>query len=122
MTKYSKVRQTLPEKKSITVAVLLNFFIPGTGYMYMGKIGLGITALLMTALLLIEASITTYLFVWAIMNVIMAIDMLLIGRKQQKEISEIVAMTTKVCPKYAETIKVDALVCRFCGADVSRVL
>ena len=34
MTKYSTVRQTLSEKKSITVAVLLNFFIPGAGYMY----------------------------------------------------------------------------------------
>jgi len=122
MTKYSTFRQTLPEKKNITVAVLLNFFIPGAGYMYMGKIGLRITALLMTAFLLIGASIATYLFVWAIMNTVMAIDMLLIGRKQQKEMSELVAMTTKVCPQCAETIKVDAVVCRFCGADVSRVL
>ncbi len=48
------------------------------------------------------------------MNAIMAIDMVILGRKKEQEYEETTMMK---CPKCAELIKKEAKVSKHCGAD-----
>ena len=107
-----------PAEKSIPLAIGLNLLLPGVGYMYMGRVLLGICVLLLIGGIYAGTAMLGFFYAWGGLNLIMAIDMLILGRKREKDIA---AATTKVCPKCAESIKRDAKVCRFCGADVSRV-
>ena len=115
---YAAIGAKAPAEKSIPLAIGLNLVLPGVGYMYMGRVLLGICVLILTGGIYAGTAMLGFFYAWGGLNLIMAIDMLILGRKREKEIA---AATTKVCPKCAESIKRDAKVCRFCGADVSRV-
>ena len=72
------------KEKSLPLAIGLNLLFPGLGYMYMGKVIIGIAA----ALLIVGIYATTGLLyigpTWIVMNVIMGIDMVILNNKNKK--------------------------------------
>ena len=103
------------KEKSIPLAIGLNLLLPGLGYMYMGKIIVGIAALLLIVGIYAVSSVFALFSTWLIMNVIMAIDMIILGKKRNKEYEE---KTMMECPMCAELIKKEAKVCKHCGANL----
>ena len=99
------------KEKSMGLAIGLNFLLPGVGYMYMGKVLVGIGALLLV-LGMFAVNIAFVVPAWIGINIIMAIDMLILGKNNQKNVS---AKTMKKCPRCAELIKKEAAVCRYCN-------
>ena len=104
------------KEKSIPFAIGLNFLAPGLGYMYMGKIIVGIAALFLILGIYASTTIDTFLTSWLGLNVIMAIDMLMLGKKKQKELAN---KTMIKCPKCAELIQKEAQICKHCKSDIS---
>ncbi len=99
------------KEKSIGLAIGLNLLLPGVGYMYMGKVIVGIGALLLV-LGMFAVDVSYVLPVWIGINVIMAIDMLILGKKNQKDVA---TKTMKKCPRCAEMVQKEAAVCRYCN-------
>ena len=98
-------------EKSIPLAIGLNVLLPGLGYMYMGKVIVGIAALLLIIGIYAVTSIFALFSTWIVMNVIMAIDMFVLGKKKAKEYEKEAMMK---CPMCAELIKKEAKVCKHC--------
>ncbi|MHB1236355.1 MAG: hypothetical protein ACYCY7_02220 [Gallionella sp.] len=90
------------KEKSLPLAIGLNLLLPGLGYLYMGKWIVGIFA----CLLIIGIYLTSALFfivpTWLVMNIIMAIDMLILSNKNKKKVTE---ENMKKCPACAELIQ-----------------
>lgn len=105
-----------PKEKSIPLAIGLNFLLPGLGYMYMGKIIIGIATFFLILGIYLTMALAGVFFAWITLNVIMAIDMLILGNKNKKTIEE---KTTMNCPQCAELIKKEAKVCKHCKSDIS---
>ena len=103
------------KEKSIPLAIGLNFLLPGIGYMYMGKVIVGIAAMLLIIGIYLGTSIFVLFFTWISINVIMAIDMIILGNKKKKDYEQ--ATLTK-CPYCAELIKKEASVCKHCGKEI----
>lgn len=104
-----------PKEKNIPLAIGLNFLLPGLGYMYMGKIIIGMATFLLIVGIYMTMALTGVFSAWLVLNVIMAIDMLILGNKNKKTIEE---KTTTNCPQCAELIKKEAKVCKHCQSDV----
>ena len=100
-----------PKEKSVPLAIGLNFLLPGLGYMYMGKVIIGIFALLLILCIYLTYALGGVFYTWITMNAIMAIDMLILGNKNKKHIEE---KTTMKCPQCAELIKKEAKICKHC--------
>mgnify|MGYP006424190985 CR=1 FL=1 len=71
--------------KSLPLAIGLNLLCPGLGYMYMGKIIVGIGAALLVFMIYLT-NVTAYIIpTWLIMNLVMALDMIILQNKEQKK-------------------------------------
>ncbi len=103
------------KEKSIPLAIGLNVLLPGTGYMYMGKIFIGIAALLLIIAIYAATSLFALFSTWFVMNFIMAVDMVILGKKKNKEFEQ---ETMTKCPMCAELIKKEAKICKHCGAKL----
>jgi hypothetical protein len=105
------------KEKSLPLAIGLNVVLPGLGYMYMGKWIIGIAGCLLIMAISWNAFLSggDVLTTWLIVNLIMAIDMLILMNKNK---AKIIANEMKKCPACAELIKKEAVVCRFCNREV----
>lgn len=65
-------------RKSVRVAILCNLLLTGAGYMYMGRVVLGIGALLFV-LAVFAFNPFAGIFTWLALEVVMAIDMLILA-------------------------------------------
>ena len=102
------------KEKNIPLAIGLNFILPGLGYMYMGKVIVGIGALLLIVALYFTTALIYLFSTWVVMNAIMAIDMVILGNKRKKDVQD--KLMTK-CPQCAEMIMKEAKICKHCQSD-----
>lgn len=109
-------RKTLKEK-SLPMAIGLNVVLPGVGYMYMDKPVLGVVVFLF-AMAAAWAGAVIYVPVWLFLNVVMAIDMILLNTKRDKAVA---LANTMQCPFCAERIQKEAKICRWCRSRLDDV-
>lgn len=101
----------MKDDKSTLVAVLLNLFLPGAGYMYLGRVFLGcIVFCVSIPLIFFTAGLA-----WIPLALIMTIDMSLLKSKREKNLLK----QMKQCPQCAELVQKAAHVCRFCSHKFS---
>jgi hypothetical protein len=104
------------QEKSLPLAIGLNLVLPGLGYMYMGRVVLGIAAMFLIVLMFLSTGLLFLVPTWIGVNAIMAIDMLILFNKRK---ATVLNQSTKKCPYCAEVIQRDAVLCRFCHSKVS---
>lgn len=102
--------------KSLAAAIGLNLVLPGVGYMYLGRVILGLGALLLVAAMTYSAPLIMLIPTWVGINLVMAIDMVILFNKAKSASSD---ATTYPCPFCAERIQRAASICRFCKSALS---
>lgn len=100
------------KEKSLPLAIGLNLLLPGLGYMYMGKLIVGIFAFLLVIGIVVTSGFFVVVPTWIVLNIIMAIDMMILSGKQRRAAID---SSTMKCPQCAEIIQREAKICRFCN-------
>ena len=103
------------KEKSIPLAIGLNIVLPGLGYMYMGKVIVGIAALFLIIGIYAMFAFSGVLLTWVMMNIMMAIDMIILGKKNEKLIEDKTMIKYPYC---AELIKNAAKICKHCKNEL----
>lgn len=103
------------KEKSLPLAIGLNLVLPGAGYMYMGRVIIGIAAMLLISLIMLSSGLLLLLPTWLGVNTIMAIDMWILFNKNRAAVQ---AANTRKCPHCAESIQREAKICKHCHRDV----
>jgi uncharacterized protein YecT (DUF1311 family)/TM2 domain-containing membrane protein YozV len=106
------------KEKSLPLAIGLNFLLPGLGYMYMGKLFVGIFTCLLIGTIYFTTPLFLVIVMWFVLNLIMLIDMLILSGKNKKAL---VTQNTKKCPNCAELVQREAKVCRYCNVKFDAV-
>jgi len=101
--------------KSLPLAIGLNILLPGIGYIYMGKIVVGILAMLLVVGIYLSTNLFYIFWTWLVMNALMAIDMVILDNKRKKQY---IAESMIKCPYCAELIKKEAKICKHCGKEI----
>ena len=88
----------------------------GLGYLYMGRWVTGVLCCLLVGAIYMTSAVLLIVPTWLLMNLIMAIDMVILSNKHQKKVD---AATLMACPECAEMVKREARVCRYCRAELA---
>lgn len=91
------------------LAALCSFFIPGLGQLLQGRVIAGVLYFIFAGILWV---LTLGFFGW-IAHLISTLDAALYSPKDTD-----ISITERKCPYCAETIKADAVLCRFCGKEL----
>jgi len=92
------------------LAAGLNFILPGAGYIYCGRVILGVAAFLLAVLILL-----TYQYGAILVWVVVIIDGFLCAERYNKKIAQDIASHMKKCPMCAELVQTEARVCKHYG-------
>jgi len=104
------------KKKSGALAAGLNLILPGAGYMYCGRVILGIGALLF-CVVMVAFNPFYVLPLWAIL----IIDGFLAADRYNKTLDIKIDSMMKKCPMCAEKISPEAKKCKHCGHMLEEV-
>lgn len=101
---------------SIPMAILMNTFIPGLGYLYIGRVRSGIVIFFGLGLLYLITFTTIVFFmpVFFISQFVLALEIIKLGKIRNSEASK----DLKACGFCAELILKEAKVCKHCGRDL----
>lgn len=105
------IEQLSEKRKYGFMAAGLNLLLPGAGYIYCGRIFLGIIALPFFILFIVMSGPIFYGPLWAILIIDGFISATIYNKKLDKRINA--AMRT--CPMCSERILPEAKVCKHCG-------
>lgn len=108
------VEQLEKKKKNGMLAAGLNILLPGAGYMYCGRILLGIVVLPFTLLM-----VFTVPMVAITMWIVLIIDGFVCAGRYNKKLDEKIQGAMKTCPACAEKILPAAKVCKHCGHNLT---
>jgi TM2 domain-containing membrane protein YozV len=103
-----------PKAKDLVLAIVLNALLPGVGYMYMGRVPLGVLVLLIVPALIFFSEG----WAWLVWMLVMGVDMYILHLKNKREVE---ATTLKKCPSCAEMVRREALVCKHCHEKFSEL-
>jgi len=114
--------ETMAKKKDYATAILLNLFFPGAGYIYAGRVFLGVVVLCIAIGPIFVVG--PLAFGWAgFLSLVGAVDGYLTVKKHNDAIdaqqAQLAETELRRCPTCAEKIQRAAKVCRFCGKEVA---
>jgi hypothetical protein len=110
-------------KKEAAIAMVLNFFFPGIGYMYAGRPILGVFVFMLSGVLFITGIFTLgvgFLLLGGL-AFIATIDGYLCVKKYNDRIDAQIEASLAVCPHCAEKIQKTAKVCRYCQRPIEGI-
>jgi hypothetical protein len=108
------------KERILLVAIALNLLLPGLGYIYMGRVVIGLICCLVIIAIAFNSAtrlgIDMWVSMWLALNLIMTVDMIILSEKNRKLLMK---QKTKMCPHCGEVVHKEATICRFCNRDLS---
>lgn len=98
------------KKKNGLLAAGLNLVLPGAGYVYCGRVILGIGAFILAGLIIL-----VYPYGAIVVWLVVIIDGFLYADRYNKKLEKEIKSQMKKCPMCAELVQPDAKVCKHCG-------
>ena len=107
---YESIEKLKDNQKSGLLAAGLNILLPGLGYMYCGRIFLGIIVFPFVVGLIYVQPFAA-IAIW----IVLIIDGFLAAGRYNKKLEQKINSAMKTCPQCAEKIMPEAKVCKHCG-------